>query len=179
MDQLEANKYWSALGYQPQNFPYYYGAGANAFDEEAIAGAEITIPFSLDNFPHMIEGIRVRNTWQIPDEPTADELALATFVKRYVDDEQSLRIELTQQSIIAKAIAQPLVQGADGYVYHAFPKPFPMAGGNTINVVIRRLTSYPILGETRINPRVDVAIVCTMLRADRMTMPPLRVKNGE
>lgn len=175
----QANEYWSQLGFQPQCFPYYYNQSASTFDDPpgAIAGAEITIPFSLDNFPHMLEGIRVRSTWQGPDNPDADELALMTYVKKYVDEEQSLRLELTQQSIIAKAVPQVSVQGNDGFVWHAFPTPFPMAGGNTVNVVIKRLTSYPFLSEQRINPRVDVTLVCRMLRADRLTSIPLRVGN--
>lgn len=177
MDELDANKYWSELGFQPQNFPYYYAGVANQFDDPgAVAGAEITVPFSLDDFPHMLEGIRVKNTWQIPENASLENFEKATYVKRWVDEEQSIRLELTQQSIIAKAVPQSLVQGHGGFVFHAFPTPFAMAGGNTVNVVIRRLTSYPFINAERPNPRVDVVLVCRMLRADRLTQIPLRRK---
>lgn len=174
----QINEAWSALGYQPQAFPYYYNSNGNTFQNGAIAGEEFTVNFSLDNFPHMLLGLRITNEWQpIDDEEdpaTADEIALQNFVKQWVDDQQTVRLALTQQSIISKSIPQRIIQGANGEVWHNFPTPFPMAGGNTVDVTVRRLTSYPFLRDQRIVPTVYVSLVVIMLRADRLTMRTIR-----
>lgn len=177
----DANKLWSSMGLQPQAFPAYdtlppqqfqTGAGTT----EAIAGASFTAAFNLDNFPRMIVGLRIQNVWQMPEDDVTDtELRLCEYVSRVVDLQQSVQINLTTTNITLRAaVPQNVMMGAHE-VWHMFPAGFDAAGGNDFNVTVTRLTSYPLLREVRINPKVYVSLVEIILRADRPAMRTTRV----
>jgi hypothetical protein len=176
----QANEIWSSMGLQPQAFPAYdtlppvqFATGDGV--TQATAGATFTSAFNLDNFPRMIVGLRIQNVWQMPEtNVTADELALCEYVSRVVDLQQSVQINLTTTNITLRAaVPQNIMMGAHE-VWHMFPAGFDAAGGNDFNVTVTRLTSYPVLRGTRINPKVYVSLVEIMLRADRPAMKLVR-----
>lgn len=177
---VESNKLWSTMGLQPQAFPAYdtlppfqFQSGAGTV--EAIAGASFTAAFNLDNFPRMIVGLRIQNVWQMPEEPTAEQVRLCEYVSRVVDHQQSVQINLTTTNITLRAaVPQNIMMGANE-VWHMFPAGFDAAGGNDFNVTVTRLTSYPLLDDVRINPKVYVSLVEIVLRADRPAMRTTRV----
>lgn len=177
--QEQANEIWSAMGLAPQVFPAYDTLPPNQFllgdgSTAAVAGASFTAAFNLDNFMRMIVGVRVQNVWQMPDDPTATELALCEYVSRVVDAQQSIAINLTTTNITLRAAVPQTIMMGRGDIWHMFPAGFDAAGGNDFNITVTRLTSYPILRGTRINPKVYVSLVENVMRADRPAMRTTR-----
>jgi len=176
----DMNQAWSALGLQPQAFPAFDAASATYFqdgnnEKSGAAGSELKIGFSLDNFPRMILGVRVKNVWQMPEDPTEAEIRLCEYVSRVVDSQQTISVDLTTSNI---TLRNPVLQSAlmgDGSVWHSFPAGFDAAGGNDFNLSIRRVTSYPLLRDVRIVPTVYVSLVSIAMRADRMAAGLVRV----
>jgi hypothetical protein len=177
---MEEDKIWSAFGLNPQAFPIYYPMGPASFLDSAgtpsgAAGAVAQLSRDLSNFPHMFLGLRVSNQYALPTTPTADQVNLYRTCKEWIDGEQSVRVELAQQSIAAERVPQTHLTGREAIHWHPFPVPFPMAGANTISVVITRLTSYPQLAGASIIPTVSVSILAAVMRADLKAIAPHRV----
>lgn len=178
-DEAEINAAWSARGYSPQIFPYYNFAGSVRFLDgaglpNAIAGARANLTFSIDSFPIMLIGVRFETVWPIVEEPTAEDVAIYELVQRVVDPAYTVDVKLSSQSIVGKPIPVSSLQGKGGYVWHNFPTPYAMAGSNTFDFDLVRLTSYPKVQGERIVPTVNVTLVTQQLRADRVTVPTIR-----
>lgn len=176
MDKATENEIWSRLGLSPEAFPAFDAASPKFFednggDANAVAGATVQVGYSLDNFPRMLLGMRIENIWQLPEEPEPEEVALAEYVSRVVDHQQTVEINLTQNNItLRNSVPQSSIQGKGGYVWHGFPVAYPGAGGNDVNIYVRRQTAYPIMRGVRINPKVHITLVSIILRGDRPTM---------
>ena len=104
-----------------------------------------------------------------------------------LDNDQSVRIDLAQQNIVAQATLQDHIIGGnagDGgqtLHWHPFPKPYLFAGGNEVRVVLQRLTGYPTLdaeGEFPVLPTARVTLVTSVHRRDYRTQPPRRIDAG-
>ncbi|TPV95538.1 MAG: hypothetical protein B7733_09435 [Myxococcales bacterium FL481] len=179
----EVAKVWTSMGLQPQLFPQYYSAGPQSFtnangEPSGEAGSSCTLTRDLSNFPHMFMGLRITNTYQLPNEPTAEDIALFRALKEHVDGEQTVSIDLAQQNITAQATLQVQMTGAQGITWAPFPAPFPMAGANNITVTLRRVTSYPLLGGQPVLPVARMTILAAVLRADLKTSSVHRVHPG-
>lgn len=128
---------------QLQRFPVVYPAKAqfkSGSNENAQAGATAKLQFSLNNNPHEITGLRVRNVYEIPDE-----YLLAGFGPDWLqrkDGEQDLVVRMAQQNIVVDEANQVSVLGNDGIHWHPFELPYPFRGGNTIIVNVTRTTNY-------------------------------------
>lgn len=182
--QIKINEAWSRLGLSPEAFPGFDNSKPAQFqnsagDFVATSGSQVKITYSLDNFPRMALGLRVRNVWELPDDPSDEEVRLAEYVSRYIDDQQTIEVTMTQNNVTLRNPGlQAIMQGAaGGYVWHNWPAALPLAGGNDLSVTITRVTNYPMLRDTRINPKVYVSLVEIILRADRLTVAPMRMKN--
>lgn len=163
-----------------QWFPFYFEMGPSSFIDAAsapsgAAGSIATFTKSISNFPFIFHGVRVENTYDIQADWGADDIAKYQACKRFVDYEQSLKIELTQQNILSQHTLQSLVQGRNGDYFSPFPCPFPMAGANNITIEMQRITSYPVIGQDLIVPSVRVALVGCVGRNEKQTQPPHRV----
>lgn len=165
-----------------QWFPFEYSLGPESFvgsdgAPSGALGAEALLTRPISNFPFLWKGIRVWNTFPIDAQWGANEIALYRAVKEWVDMEQTIKIELTQQNVLSDPILQPLVTGSRGGYWAPFVAPFVMAGGNNITVAIRRATSYPTIGGVTITPQVHVAAVGMTGRElkDSRSQPPHRV----
>ncbi len=173
-----------------QWFPLYYPMGPRAFtnangDASGALGAQATLTKDISNFPIMFWGLRITNVYTKPSGMDfANELAYKNC-KNYVDSEQTVRIEISQQNITAEATLQTQMMGLEGQIWSPFPVPFGMAGGNNISVVVTRSSEYPTLtfpdpaepGEfltERILPVCYATIVASVAREGDQTMPPLR-----
>jgi hypothetical protein len=185
-DQEEINKYWSQLGLNPELFHIYYPMGPRSFLDAGgtptgAAGSTLILSRSLNNFPHMFLGIRVNNVYELPAGATEGDIAVYDACKRFVDGEQTIAIQLSQQSIaVEPTLQKQLVGGQDGIYWHPFPIPFPMAGGNDITLTFTRATSYPAFPSTEalIVPTVRATIYAATARADFKTIAPMRVHGG-
>lgn len=176
---------WLEMFDDPEVFPLYYPASAPFLDDGAgggapsgAAGAQATVNPTINNFPHTFYGVRVRNVYELPDPALAD----AFRAVKLVDQDQTIRIELAQENVTANATLQDHVvggaQGSTGGIHwHPFPVPYLLAGGNEVNVVLRRLTSYPLLSvepEIPVLPIAHVTLVTGVHRKDFRTVPPQR-----
>jgi len=128
-----------------QRFPVIYPAKA-AFKtggtENAQAGATAKLQFTLDNNPHEITGLRIRNVYEIPDAyMQSPQLASSNFLERK-DGEQDLVMRMTQQNVVLDECNQVTVVGNDGIHWHPFELPYPFRGGNKITVDVNRVTGY-------------------------------------
>ncbi len=158
--QEELDNIWSSQGLVPQLFPKYYSMGPVALTVDGspsgAAGAVAVLTKELSNFPHILYGVRISNTYELPTTtiglpvgtPATAEQVIAQLehyerMKRFVDVEQTVTINLSQQNITGQAMLQGQLCGQSGTVWHPFPAPYPMAGGNNVNVEVRRVTSYP------------------------------------
>jgi hypothetical protein len=89
--------------------------------EGAGAGATAKLNFSLNNNPHEIVGLRIYNTYEIPEEfYTVEGLQ---FLQR-IDSEQTLTMRMSQQNVVLEDTLQRLVQG-EGEAGHRLPAPRP------------------------------------------------------
>jgi hypothetical protein len=168
---------------QAQWFPIYYPMGAKAFVDadgapDGSRGAIAELTKVLSNWPVMFLGLRLTNVYTLPTNPTADDLAIFTVCKRFLDDEQTVKVELSQQNITAEPTLQVQLTGKSGVYWAPFPVPFPMAGSNTINVTVTRATGYPEIQDVQIKPVVYGVIVAAVARNSEQTMAPLRREPG-
>lgn len=173
----QTTEIFSKMGLSPQAFPAYDTLPPLQFTDNsgavaATAGAKILGAFNLDNFPRMAVGLRIENVWQMPEDPTADEIALCEYVSRIVDLQQTVQTNLTTTNITLRNPAPQSVLMGTRELWHMFPSGFDAAGGNDFNFEITRLTSYPMLRDVRINPKVYVSLIEIVLRADR---PSVRI----
>lgn len=180
----EVRSVWNAFGLNSQAFPAYYAMGPVRFidangEETGEKGARARVSRSLSNSPHMLMGIRIQNV--INFAPNLGELGTSdTDVAIYesarkMGDEQVVRINLSQQNISADAVLQSTICGTEGQHWHPFPAPFPMAGGNEIEVEITRTSSYPSYSfANRIIPEVHVTLLAAVLRSGMPSDPLVR-----
>lgn len=181
--ERDQEKIWTAFGLDPQTFPIYYPIGPKPFldgngEPSGAVGARAELEKDLSNFPHMFIGIRIDNIYNIPSEegvdPTADVVQLYRALKEWVDGEQSITINLSQQSISVDKLLQVQLTGRNGENWHPFPSPFPMAGGNNITIDVERSTSYPLLGGEPVTPVVRASLLAAVFRGDMRTVAPHR-----
>lgn len=166
-----------------QWFPFYFEMGPEQFkdgqgDPSGATGSIATFTKSISNFPFLFHGIRVSNTYDLDSDWNADDVAKYNACKNFVDLEQTVKIELTQQNILSEQTIVSHVVGRDGNYWSPFPCPFPMAGANVINVEMRRITSYPTIGTNPsiiIIPQVRCTLVGCVGRNKMQTQPPQRV----
>jgi hypothetical protein len=175
--KAESDAIFSAMGLSPQAFPAYdtlppFQFTANDGTVAAVAGSKIVGGFNLDNFPRMALGLRIENIWQMPEDPTAEEIAICEYVSRIVDLQQTVQTNLTTTNITLRNPTPQSIMMGTRELWHLFPSGFDAAGGNDFNFEITRLTSYPLLRDVRINPKVYVSLVEIVLRADR---PSVRI----
>lgn len=176
-------KIWTAMGLSPQVFPIYYPMGDEPFTsgqgvQSGAVGARARLQRPLSNFPHMFMGLRISNVYDLfadTPQPTAQQVELARYLREWTDNEQTVTITLAQQNITAELLYQPHLTGHDGINWAPFPAPFPMAGGNNIEVTVSRVSSYPQFNDAEILPTCTATIVAAVLRADLRSSPPRRV----
>lgn len=163
------------MGLSPQTFPIYYSMGPVPFvdgngDQSGARGAIARLATDLSNFPHMFMGLRITNAYDMPTVPTEAQVQLYRSMKEYLDGEQTVRLDLSQQNVTADALEQNQLCGAGAINWHPFPAPFPMAGGNNISITLQRLTPYPQFTQgTDILPQARVSILAAVMRADLKT----------
>lgn len=177
----EVAKVWSSFGLNSQAFPIYYAMGPTRFidgkgEPTGKKGSIARLSRALSNSPHMLIGLRVQNVINFPDFENATNVANSAIYEmaRLQGPEQTVRINLSQQNISADAVLQSTLCG-DGQHWHPFPAPFPMAGGNEIEVEIQRVSSYPDYNnKTPVIPEVYVTLVAAVLRTDLSQPPSIR-----
>lgn len=131
-----------------QRFPVIYSAKAQfkaGSKESGAAGSVAKLQFAINNNPHEITGLRIKNVYEVPTE----FLSLAQpdgidYLNR-LDQEQTLTMRMAQQNVVVDETLQSLVCG-DGVHWHPFELPYPFRGGNNITVDVNRLTSYSLPG---------------------------------
>jgi len=133
-----------------QRFPVIYGASAqfkNGSNESAGVGAVAKLQFALNNNPHEITGLRIRNSYVQPAEfYQGNPLGLAR-----IDLEQTVTMRMAQQNIVIDEVAQSLITGgndASGGTphWHPFELPYPFRGGNNVTVDVTRIAGYDLPG---------------------------------
>lgn len=161
-----------------QGFPLYIPSAVTSFALDSgaasgAAGASARIKIDLANRPFILFGIRVVNVWSGPDAPTAEQVQQMRWMKEALDDEQTISITLSQQNPVTNRVHQRALCGSQT-VWHPFPTPFPMAGANMAEVEVRRLLSYPNVGETVILPSVQVVFHGVQLVNNQQSEAPAR-----
>lgn len=165
---------------EAQWFPQYLPFGPVPFADaegnpSGARGAQARPSRSLPNFPLLFVGIRINNVFELPDQPTALDMQIYEACKRFLDNEQTVRINLSQQNITSEATLQSQVTGNGGIYWSPFAVPFPMAGANNISLEIVRRTPYPQIGGEPVLPVCDASILALQARNSEQTMPPMRV----
>lgn len=164
-----------------QWFPLIYGMGSVDFadadgEPSGAQGARATLTKSIPNFPVLFLGIRLTNIYALPEEPTDTQIRIFEACKRYVDDEQSVKVSLSQQNITTDSVLQVQLVGKSGVYWAPFPVPFPMAGANDIQIEVIRDTSYPFFDQAvPILPKLKGSLAMAQFRPGAQTMPPIRV----
>lgn len=178
--EAQLDQIWGGIGVNPQAFPIYYTLGPATFKDDAgqptsKAGSRLTLTRDLNNFPHLIFGFRYDVFFDLPDTPDAEDVAMYRLVKDYVDKEITVRTQLAQQNVIVNAAPIACVVGPKGETgnWHPFPQPYPMAGGNNIELEMVRQTDYPAFPSAPndpIIPQISIVLVATMYRGIPQTM---------
>lgn len=164
---------------EAQWFPIYYPMGPKAFqdangDPSGAVGATAELTKEISNWPILFMGLRITNVYALPLAPTSLDLETYRAAKNFVDDEQTVRIALSQQNITAEATLQVQVTGKSGVYWAPFPVPFPMAGSNNIAITIQRVTPYPQIDGERIVPTCFATILAAVARNSEQTVPVRR-----
>jgi hypothetical protein len=168
---------------QPQWFPIFASNAAPFLLSDARSGAigaEAKVSIVLDTFPELIYACRFTVSYEIPPAT----FGLAPNFKQFmreggVDDDFTVKVELTQQNITAGTPAHVRnFQGALGTNLHPLPVPYPVRGGNRLEFLARRTSSYPQLRVDdiilEIQPQLFVSIVAArgvLSVADNVTSP--------
>jgi hypothetical protein len=167
---------------QLQALPIYYRLEAREFMlgsvRSGLFGATARLSYTLTNDPHLIRGIRIVNTYDLPNDeggPTEAQLAL-WMACREIDDDQALTLQIGQQNSVINGVHQRLVTGRRGDLWHNFAHPWPAAGGDTLSIELSRLVSYPVvIGTQPILPVAHVTLWCERLvDGDFAHQPPVR-----
>jgi len=149
-----------------QRFPVVYPAKAqfkSGSNESAQAGATAKLQFSLNNNPHEITGLRVRNVYEIPDEyMQSPQLAGSNFLERK-DGEQDLVVRMAQQNIVVDEANQVAVVGNNGIHWHPFELPYPFRGGNNVTVDVTRSTNYRFVDGNGLEILIEAVTVTAAL----------------
>lgn len=177
----ELDTIWSEFGgLAPQLFPKYYTMGPVPFTlngaPSGAVGATATLSKAISNFPQIMYGVRVSNVYQLPTSPTALDLQKLDAYHRWLDGEQTIGINLSQQNVTAQPMLQVQLTGRGDSVWHPFSAPYPMAGGNSINLEIRRITGYPDFDQSEaVEPTVFATLLVAEFKATRSTTSVKRV----
>lgn len=161
----------------PEAFPLYYETDADFLLDNVASGAQgalARLTRDLNNFPHVVYGVRIWNVWTLPVGADAAAVELARYVREWIEPEQTVEIQLAQENVTAQPTLQPNMMGRGGLHWHPFPKPYLMAGGNQFRIIVRRTTGYPQISDTDILPRCHATLVTVVSRADYDTVPPTR-----
>jgi hypothetical protein len=177
-DESRLPEIMSVLGLHPQAFPLYYDAAGAFLDAtgapSGAVGARARIQRELNNFPHLVYGVRLENVYALGDEPTPADVDRFRAAKEFLDGLQEIEITLTQQNVVAQPTVQVNLVGRQGINWHPFASPFPMAGGNQFQLTATRLVGYPTLSDEPILPTLRCTLVTVAFRADMQTTPPHR-----
>ena len=165
---------------EAQWFPVYYPMGPKAFLDangtpSGAVGSVAELTKDISNWPLLFMGLRITNVYALPATPSELDLRVFEASKRYVDDEQTVRIALSQQNITAEQTLQVQVTGKSGVYWAPFPVPFPMAGGNDIAVSVTRVTPYSQIDGNLIIPTCFATILAAVARNTEQTVPTRRV----
>ena len=165
-----------------QAFPIYYTAEARPFQlngqNSGAVGASARLSHTFNNSPHRIMGVRMCNTFDLPTDtqggpPTADQMAL-WMLCREINDDQEVRLELSQQSVFAQFVNQKALCGKNGEIWHPFATPFVVAGGNDFKLEVRRIIGFPSIGGHPVLPYVSATLICEMLVNSGAEPPVMR-----
>ncbi len=162
-----------------QWFPVYYPMGPKAFlNSDGTPGGGVAaiaeLTKELPNWPILFLGLRLTNVYPLPDGLDEAGLAYYTAMKRWVDNEQTVEINLSQQDITGGPTLQVQLTGNGGFYWSPFGVPFPMAGGNNIRITVRRISPYPLLNDVPVTPEVFGTIIGAQARESEQTSPVLR-----
>ncbi len=178
----ELDTIWSEFGgLAPQLFPKYYTMGPVPFARDGVpsgaVGATAVLSHPLSNFPQILYGVRISNIYPLPAAADATHMQQYRAYKEWLDGEQTVGINLSQQNVTAQPMLQSQLVGKGDSVWHPFPAPYPMAGGNSVNLEIRRLTGYPPFIESGevIEPVVFATLLVAEFKATRSTTSVKRV----
>lgn len=163
-------------------YPIYYPVEPRPLQlsgqNSGAAGAFAKLSFAFPTAVHLVYGLRISNYYPLPEGADADAVAVWQACRRYVDNDQTIALDISQQSIFVGNTVQSHVVGQDGFYWHPFPTPFVIAGGNNFGITVTRLTAYPDLiidqENVPILPMVGATLVCAVFRGDMATRPPMR-----
>lgn len=151
-----------------QPFPAIYSSGLIPFklgnQTSGAAGARATHNFTLNTNPGAIYGIRIASFYEIPNNPSANLVALFDYLSRVTDLQQSVAVQVAQQTMTLSSPAPQAHIAGTSFVYYDFPEPFgPLQGSNNVKVDVTRLTSYPsyLIGEVEfaIEPQIEISLL--------------------
>lgn len=163
-------------------YPIYYAMEPRPFmlssQPSGAAGAFAKLSFAFPSARHFIYGIRISNFYELPTNLGESGVALWHACREWLDADQSVVLDLSQQSIFVNETMQAHVTGRAGVHWHPFPVPFYIGGSNNFSLIVKRLTGYPslLVGETLtpILPSVGATLVCGVWRSDMTTSGPKR-----
>lgn len=162
-------------GMEAQWFPIYYPMGGKAFLDadgapSGSVGSNAILTKELSNWPILFMGLRITNVYPLPAQPTSLDIDIYEACKNFVDDEQTVRVELSQQNITAEETLQVQVTGKSGVYWAPFAVPFPMAGANNITLTVKRVTPYPQINNALVVPTCFATIVAAVARNSEQTV---------
>jgi hypothetical protein len=161
--------------YTPEEFPLYYEAHAQFKlngNPSGATSAQAVLTFELNNYPHIVYGVRLVNTTEIPQTAlNANPSLPLNLLEGGIDEDQVIAIDLAQQNIITRPIHQRTLVGQAGRNWHPFPAPYLLRGGNNVKLTATRLHGYPqvTVGEELVNllPSLFGTLVTGVLVSDK------------
>lgn len=168
-------------------YPIYYPMESRPFFigsiQSGAEGATAKLSHSFSNNPHRVYGIRISNWYEFVTPVGQDALTQAQIAEwlamRELDDEQEVKLELSQLSVFAQFVHQRQLCGSRGVHWHPFSAPYTVQGGNDFKIEVRRLVSYPtVVGGTTIKPYCSATLVCGLFAAGPLNDEPALRRRG-
>lgn len=162
-----------ATTYTPAPMPLELAIGGAAqflqdgLTPNAVIGSTLMAEYGKDTIPMVAEGIRWDASIQeLPDDITALELELLEFTYRRKLAEFTLTFMESDTRNVFVNVPARTAFGDQGLVWHAFPAPAFLAGGNSLRVEARRTSNMPLFRGQRINPFYRFTIVGRQLNKE-------------
>jgi hypothetical protein len=121
--------------------------------------------------------VRISTFYALPSDLDAADVAAWEACRRYVDDDATVALDVSQQSIFANPTKLDQIVGPGGMYWHPFPATWYSQGGQNFKLTLVRLTSYPTIGGQLVIPQVMASLVCGQWRSDQ-TLPAEYQRRG-
>lgn len=135
----------------PTEWPLYYKDESQfrlGTTPSGLAGAKANLAFTINNRPHHVYGIRFAISYELDTAFEAENYGFRQAMSEGgTDFGFDVTIDLSQTNVTNIELDARTLVGKSGVVWHPFPVPLRIRGGNNVKCNCVRKLSYPAVGD--------------------------------